>query len=92
MHYVPCVGHWQNIYRVSYKTIVHIVYVCPVVYSRFTLIIDNTDSLLESRDFVDQQMVADIIGHHTGKHHQHSIIDIPLSSSDFEQVRTYVYI
>ena len=63
-----------------------------VACSRFTLIVDNTDSLLESRDFTDRQMVADIIGHHTEKHHQHNINDILLSSSDFEQVRTYILV
>lgn len=92
VRYVPCVGYWQDIYRVSYKIIVHVhaIHVMSIsfayTYSRFTLIVDNTDPLLESRDFLDRQMISDIIGRHTVKH-QHNITDVMLSSSDFEQVR-----
>ena len=93
-HCVSPVGHQQDIYGVSYKSIVHNFYivatccVCLCLYSRFTLIVDNTDPLLESRDFTDQQMVSDIIGRHTSMYHQCKETDTLISSSDFEQVRT----
>ena len=65
----------------------HILFVFTAcTYSRFTLIVDNTVSLLESREYVDQQMVAEIIGGHTSGHHQQSNNDTLLSHSDFEQV------
>lgn len=60
------------------------------MYSRFTLTVDNTDSLSESRDYVDQQMVAEIIGGHTSGHHLYNNSDTLLSHSDFEQVASYV--
>ena len=72
----------------NYVHAIHVMYI-SFACSRFTLIVDNTDPLLESRDFLDQQMVSDIVGRHTVKH-QYSITDILLSSSDFEQVRTHV--
>lgn len=59
-----------------------------ITCSRFTLIVDNTICSSESCDFVDHQMVADIIGRHTGELHQINT-DALLSYSDFEQVRTY---
>ena len=82
------VGYQQDIYRVSYK-LLYIHMPCMlrmsifIVCSRFTLIVDNAVSLSESCDFVDQQIVADIIRGHTSEHHQH---DTLLSYSDFEQV------
>ena len=62
------------------------------IHSRFTLIVDNTVSLLESRDYVDQQMVAEIIGGHTSGDHQRNNSDPLLSHSDFEQVLYTVYV
>lgn len=60
--------------------------------SRFMLIVDNAVPLSESRDFVDQKMVTDIIGHHTDEHHQHIITDTLLSHSDYEQVCIHIAI
>ena len=83
------VGYQQDIYRVSYKLLyIRMPYMmlCMSIFiacSRFTLIVDNAVTLSESCDFVDQQMVADIIRGHTSEHHQH---DTLLSCSDFEQV------
>ena len=80
--------HLQSkLQRLLYLHGMHILFVFTAcTYSRFTLIVDNTVSLLESREYVDQQMVAEIIGGHTSGHHQQSNNDTLLSHSDFEQV------